>query len=290
MKDMQKIQRLVGGICDRDLNYVDSYVSDDVGIFIPSVGFCGYAVQKGHTHPTYSFVIFLTANSGIIDAPPLASSIQHYAAAILPPDVPHEEAMGEEFVRYIAIMLSAELTEKIYRRYHVMPYCLPAWYSFLVPKQIMLLIDRFMGEYETARADNAVLESLGYLIANDLIKSAANINDINITSVNNTMQGVIDHIQQNFARSLTVSDLAGFSGMSVSAFARQFKAETGKSPAAYILKIRLEKAKKLMHSKEIRLTDIALACGFSSSAHLTSCFKRSFRMTPSEYRSLYTNV
>lgn len=45
-------------ISESDLKYVDYYVSENFAIFIPSVGFCEYAIMPQHTHPAYSFILF----------------------------------------------------------------------------------------------------------------------------------------------------------------------------------------------------------------------------------------
>lgn len=51
MEDLDKIQKLVGDITDEDLKHVDCSVSDVLGIFVPSTGYCKYAVTPNHTHP-----------------------------------------------------------------------------------------------------------------------------------------------------------------------------------------------------------------------------------------------
>ena len=57
MEDIAKIQTLVGeSITKEDLCYVDCYVHHHMGLFIPSVGFCQYAIQEGHTHPAYMII------------------------------------------------------------------------------------------------------------------------------------------------------------------------------------------------------------------------------------------
>ena len=50
MKDIDKIQELVGDICAEDLKYVDCSVSHNLGIFIPSVGYCNFAIKPQHTN------------------------------------------------------------------------------------------------------------------------------------------------------------------------------------------------------------------------------------------------
>ena len=39
-KSLKSIQGLVGHIAEENLKYVDCYISEYLGLFIPSVGFC----------------------------------------------------------------------------------------------------------------------------------------------------------------------------------------------------------------------------------------------------------
>lgn len=291
MNDIDKIRQLVGNITEQDLVYVDSYVSEKIGIFIPSVGFCGYAIQQGHTHPAYSFVIFLTPDHDMIGLKNLPFAHDNeYVAAILPPDIPHEEKTGDEFVRYIALMISLSLIDMLCQTLHLVSIQGTLWHPFLVSKQLLTLIERFMEEYESPRRSVPILNALGLLIADDLVKSMAGTSSREPVARKGTIQSVIDHIQQHYSDALTVRELSGLIQVSPSSFSRQFKQETGKSPAAYLLEVRLSKAKKLLRSNELPITAVALNCGFSSSAHLATCFKKHFKMTPSQYRSLYINL
>ena len=63
---LQMIQNLVGDISESNLKYVDCYISDELGLFIPSVGFCEYAIIPQHTHPAYSFVLFFSKEQNIV--------------------------------------------------------------------------------------------------------------------------------------------------------------------------------------------------------------------------------
>lgn len=44
-KSLKRIQSLVGNITEENLKHVDCYVTQDFGMFIPSVGFCEYAIM-----------------------------------------------------------------------------------------------------------------------------------------------------------------------------------------------------------------------------------------------------
>ena len=61
MKEIDIIKSLVGEMVTEDnLRFVDSYVHNKMGLFIPSVGACEYARKLDHTHPSYMlYYIFL---------------------------------------------------------------------------------------------------------------------------------------------------------------------------------------------------------------------------------------
>lgn len=63
-----------------------------------------------------------------------------------------------------------------------------------------------------------------------------------------------------------------------------FKAATGQTPHRYLLELRLSSAQSMLMDPALPLTDIALACGFSSHAHLSTAFRSRFGAAPSAYR------
>jgi|GEM_PF-2245750 len=97
------------------------------------------------------------------------------------------------------------------------------------------------------------------------------------------LQRVLDRMR-DLKGNLDLETLATESGYSRSHFLRMFRASTGCTPHRYLLGLRLERAKELMHQKSTSLIDIAAMCGFSSHAHLSKMFRQIVGMPPSEYR------
>jgi AraC family transcriptional regulator len=98
------------------------------------------------------------------------------------------------------------------------------------------------------------------------------------------LRRVIDHMEARLDADLTLAELAAESGYSRTHFIRMFKAATGQTPHRHLLELRLRKAQSMLTNSGLSLTEIALACGFSSHAHLSSAFRSRFGTTPSEYR------
>lgn len=96
----------------------------------------------------------------------------------------------------------------------------------------------------------------------------------------------IDHVVAHLAEPLPLEEVARVAAFSPFHFHRIFRAVTGETLAAFVKRVRLERAAHLIsHRKDARLTDIALACGFSSSSDFTRSFKAQYGMPPSAFDS-----
>jgi AraC-like DNA-binding protein len=73
-------------------------------------------------------------------------------------------------------------------------------------------------------------------------------------------------------------------GMSYFHFSRAFKRSMGLSPINYIIRERIERAKKLLAETEAPIAEIALRAGFSSQSHFTTSFRKLAGVTPSSFR------
>jgi len=94
---------------------------------------------------------------------------------------------------------------------------------------------------------------------------------------------VTEIAQQELASDLSLNQLAMAANVSPFHFARLFKNTTGLAPHKFVLRLRLERAKRLIASRQLPLTDIALAVGFFDQAHFTNVFRRAFGMTPKAF-------
>jgi len=95
----------------------------------------------------------------------------------------------------------------------------------------------------------------------------------------------IRHMEKNI-RQIEISNkmLAEKGGMSVNAYARLFKEQTGYSPRKYLLRMRIEKACNQLHHSDLTIDQIASACGFSDRYYFTRIFSRTMHVSPGMYR------
>jgi AraC family transcriptional regulator len=97
---------------------------------------------------------------------------------------------------------------------------------------------------------------------------------------------LLEHIESNIAEPLRLGELAGLIGMNQAAFCRAFKMSLGQAPHQYLIRRRIDKAKRLIASSQLPLAEIAVMCGFASQTHLSDTFNRFVGHAPGRYRQL----
>jgi AraC family transcriptional regulator len=96
----------------------------------------------------------------------------------------------------------------------------------------------------------------------------------------------LEYIEDNCGSKIGIQEMAECVALSKSHFSRAFRHSLGCSPMAYVVALRVERAKLMMTSTRQRLTEIALACGFSDQSHLTRSFSRIVGLSPARWRRL----
>jgi transcriptional regulator GlxA family with amidase domain len=94
---------------------------------------------------------------------------------------------------------------------------------------------------------------------------------------------LLDRLDQD----LSVPRLADVAGMSVRHFSREFKAKTGVSPAGFVLRVRVEEARRRLESGAVQLKDVARSCGFADEQNLRRAFRRELGVLPRDYRERF---
>ena len=103
------------------------------------------------------------------------------------------------------------------------------------------------------------------------------------------LRRVNDYLQAQLANPVRPVDLARLLGMSRSHFCRAFKISTGLPPHAWLMSLRVRRARELMMSGRSSLVDVALNTGFADQPHFTRVFTRFAGVTPGEWRRQWSN-
>ena len=95
----------------------------------------------------------------------------------------------------------------------------------------------------------------------------------------------IEYIRQNFSESISIEKLAEACHVSISTLERRFKKHLAKTPLQYLMEIRLENARIMVHETKKSLAIVAQETGFVDNSHFTHAYKKRFSITPSEDRN-----
>jgi AraC-like DNA-binding protein len=94
-------------------------------------------------------------------------------------------------------------------------------------------------------------------------------------------------IEANLAGEIPLAELARECGLSTSHFSRAFKDTTGAPPHQWLMQRRIENAMRLLRNRQLSLSEVALACGFSDQSHFTRVFTRFSGTGPGAWRRLH---
>lgn len=100
---------------------------------------------------------------------------------------------------------------------------------------------------------------------------------------------VIARMEANIEDPISPARLALDADMSPRQLERLFARYLGRTPKRYYMELRLERAHNLLVQTELSVIEIALACGFASTAHFSKCYRSQFGTTPYRQRSAVTS-
>ena len=83
---------------------------------------------------------------------------------------------------------------------------------------------------------------------------------------------------------LRAPEIATRTGVSTRQLERLFVHHLGCSPAKYYIRLRLEKARKLLRHSTLSALEIGAACGFTSASHFSRAYRLNFKLVPSADR------
>ncbi|MCH4031403.1 MAG: AraC family transcriptional regulator [Lachnospiraceae bacterium] len=97
------------------------------------------------------------------------------------------------------------------------------------------------------------------------------------------IKDVQDYIDSHIADKLTLSEVAEQFGLSASYFSVLFKQQTGVGFSDYVTTQRIEKAKQLLLSGDVKIYEAAEALGFESAFYFSKVFKKKEGCSPKEF-------
>ncbi len=136
--------------------------------------------------------------------------------------------------------------------------------------------------YETNSVENlCVLASIAVDAYLERIKETQN------KPLNANIKMMIEYIENEYMKNLSLKAISDSVCLSPGYASRMFKDHMGMSINDYVLKVRIQKAKKLLLNPHYQIQTIAENVGFSDSGYFTKVFKTSEGITPTQFRKYH---
>jgi len=91
------------------------------------------------------------------------------------------------------------------------------------------------------------------------------------------------YIDDHIGEHISLDKLACQAGVSRFHFARQFRLSTGESPMGYLRRVRIERSKSILQTRETTIAEVAARLGFSDQSHFTRIFGRLVGVSPGSF-------
>ena len=225
----------------------------------------GYISQlKNSRSPRYPFELERSLLESLAqgDKPGTLQKLQEYLAALFAAGGGNPAWMNQKALELI-VLLSRTLTEK-----------------GADEQQTLFWLQRCQKEV-SQRKNFHDLSAWLYETLSDLLDRTAGYADARHANITHRC---IQYIGTGYAEHLTLESAARALFLSPDYLSRIFSKETGTSFNRYLNNVRITKAKELIRSGNLRLTDISQMVGYDDQSYFTKVFRRITGMSPNEYR------
>lgn len=96
-------------------------------------------------------------------------------------------------------------------------------------------------------------------------------------------------IRNNHKEKITLADIANSGGVSKRTCENIFLKHLNQTPIEYLGDYRLRKSTELLKETDMTVLDISMEAGFSGSSYYSESFRKTFGMSPAEYRKKFKN-
>lgn len=126
-----------------------------------------------------------------------------------------------------------------------------------------------------------ICEFLISLLRND--PSAERHSTISINHSNSMLNLLLNYMQSNLTRNITIDDLVRYSGSNRTSISQLFKENFGMGAIKYFISLKTEAAKKYLREGSYNVTQISELLGYSGIHYFSRRFKAETGMSPAEY-------
>lgn len=142
--------------------------------------------------------------------------------------------------------------------------------------------------YITDHSGQTPLHLVGHLclFLDSLVQSSASRKELSGGQLRDYyIQEAVNFMERNYARELTVEEIAGVCGLNRSYFSKLFREVMGCPPQEFLIRLRLSKAADRLKGTNDSIGSIAARCGYPNQLHFTRAFHKRYGVSPREWRA-----
>lgn len=241
-----------------------------------------YSMNQLHSHPVFE-IYFLTKGSRLLIFSDRMYELTKPTVIIIPPNTLHKTE-GGPFTRY---------------NIFASPKALNKFEEAVLDKKSLQLIEpspealsELVGPLEKAIAQNdekflpyineAVFSYFIYLLNGIEVSDNKGYGNKKLVPI--VVLKVIKYFNDHLTDNITLDDVANEFFISKSTLNYNFKRYTGCSPMEYLLKLRLDTAKRMLTETDKSIDEISEKSGFSTPNYFGTIFKKQLGISPTAYR------
>jgi AraC family transcriptional regulator len=154
-------------------------------------------------------------------------------------------------------------------------------------EQLMLGLDRLLRTWEPAARTYA--DHLQDMLAAHLVRCHRQLAGPVRGTAEPGLSGrqlttVVELMESRLDQPIPLADLAASVSLSISQFSRKFKVTAGEPPHKYLVRMRLERACRMLRADRTAIAEVAVLCGFTHQEHLTRVMRAHLGTTPAALR------
>ena len=147
------------------------------------------------------------------------------------------------------------------------------------------LIARFQNMFDAfAKQDKLRDRDIGAILEQILVSLGRRILEEN-DEYKKKLHKSLGRMLSEYSSPISVSELAGLEGLSVSRYNTVFREQFGISPVKYLTNIRMSVARDLLTTTDMKVNQIGTMCGYGDSHFFSKTFKKLFGVSPLDYRA-----
>lgn len=263
-------------------------LGDEVGLPIYVLG-AGARDREGHFvreggYPNHQ-IIYCTRGSGVLKVDGCEYSVGAGDVMYLPPNVPHEYYPVEDIWETHWMTFDGRETAATLRHIRLdrakVVHINDLNTLEAIFKRILYLMktNYYYCGFECSSLIYSFLIELNRL---------ANMHDgENDSRKLNRLRPVLDYMDNNYHKDLTLTELAELIDRSPQYLCRLFKECLGSRPFEYLARKRIQQAKHLLIEDKLNINEIALQVGYNDCSYFCAVFRKHEMLSPAEFRSLH---